>query len=222
MKTAFRTIILLALVVAVFGAAPRVFAAAEANNGDAPVSSTPANPGPTEKTSAQRIEEYKEKLLVKPTAAEQTRLKTRCQPAQGISKTLATKVDTSHKARAAAYEQITTKLDKLVAGLEETDFNTTELKAQQKKLGEMTTSYAKNYAVYKDALADLNALDCMADPVAYKAALEVARATRLTLSREVAVIKAYLTDTVPPQLLKAKTALDNKTNQQSDDKKDAQ
>jgi hypothetical protein len=46
----------------------------------------------------------------------------------------------------------------------------------------------------------MNAVDCVADPVGFKAALEAARTSQATVLKDIKAIRAYVNDTIKPTL----------------------
>jgi hypothetical protein len=172
-----------------------------------PTATPPSKPTVTKKTLAERIEEYKTKQALKLTLAQQTVLKAKCKAGQVITKALAIKITTNDKARVKAYEEVTKVLADIIPRLKDADVDVTELTAQQTKLAELITTYNADVTTYKTSLSDMNELDCVADPVAYKAALETARAARATVAQDAAAIRTYVTETIKPALKDAKTSL---------------
>ena len=46
----------------------------------------------------------------------------------------------------------------------------------------------------------MNAIDCLTDPTAFKAALEAARTSQATVLKDIKAIRAYINDTIKPTL----------------------
>lgn len=215
-----KTRILLSMVatLSILAFAPVISAATNsATNGnsspDASTSSTPASTPASDgtkqstKTLAERVAEYKTKLATQPTAAQQTTLKAKCKAAQVIGKTLATKVTASDTTRAKAYADIDATLGTIVSRLGDADADIKTLTEQQTKVKELIKTYTTDAAAYSAVLADMNTVDCVADPIAFKATLEVARTDRAALNKDAAAIRTYITDTLKPSLKTAQGSL---------------
>lgn len=213
-----RILLSMAATLPVLAFAPVALAATNsATNGtsspDASTSSTPASTPASDgtkqstKTLAERVAEYKTKLATQPTAAQQTNLKAKCKAAQVIGKTLATKVTTSDTTRAKAYADIDATLATIVSRLGDADADVKALTEQQTKVTELVQTYTTDAAAYKTVLADMNTVDCVTDPIAFKATLEVARTNRAALNKDAAAIRTYITDTVKPSLKTAQGSL---------------
>lgn len=213
MKKIVRLITSGMLALTLLGLTPAVFAATtttDSSTDSSQSSSTAASESTTKETKttlAQRVENYKTKQAIKLTVLEQNRLKLRCKAGQVITKTLSTKIAQNDTARVKVYGEITTNLKKITARLEDANVDTTDLSAEQTKLADLIKTYNTDATNYKNVLADLGDVDCVADPVAYKAVLESARTDRATVSKDALAIRAYITDTIKTTLKIAQTSL---------------
>lgn len=155
---------------------------------------------------AKRKSEFKTNLTI----AASERLKTRCKSAQGIIK----KIEDSHKqplvARQTRYENLVTKLSELRDKLKAAEIDTTALDAQLLVLDTKIATFNTELAALQQARVDLQALDCTADPAAFKASLEAARAQREKVVKAAADIRVYSKDTIKPNLVALRKALQAK------------
>jgi hypothetical protein len=63
-------------------------------------------------------------------------------------------------------------------------------------------------ATYTQTISDLGSMDCVTDPLGFKATLESARTQRDLVAKDAAAIRSYLTDTIKPTLQEIRTSLD--------------
>ncbi len=216
MKKLIHLFIALGVLVPVFAAAP-VLAVDEA--ADTPVSSTTEakealkekirqRKEAAEKTLQERLEQRKAKLAERLTAADSTRLKSRCKAAQAILEGVMTRIDTIKEKRGEVYSSLQERLDTLAANLESQGVDTTVLKTQLAELDTKIDSFQSDLDAFGLAVNDMVAMDCESDPEAFKAALETARELRQTVATGAADIRTYLTDTVKPTLQEIKRQLE--------------
>lgn len=155
----------------------------------------------------QRITKNKEALKTKLTAAQALVLKGKCKAAQLKSTTLATDVAKKNVDRKAAYEAITKSIKDITTRLKDANYDTATLETQSTELQKLIDAYNKNFDSYKTALADVNEIDCEADPDGFKASLEVARTSLAALAKDAAAIRSYLNETIKKTLKDAKESL---------------
>lgn len=156
---------------------------------------------------AQRVAAYKAALGRQVETSEQNKLKLRCSVAQANAKTLANRLTTVQKNRAAAYDAILTSLNTLNAKLEQQAFETTALQENITVLQTKVTAYKNDMNAYQTAVSDMAAVDCASDPVAFIAALQAARKAHDAVQVEVPDLRAYITNTVKPTLVQIRTQL---------------
>ncbi len=164
------------------------------------------------KLLADRLKERVDTLKIKLTAAEQANLKAKCAAAQTKVKTLDGVVDKGLVNRGKAYEELLSHVDKIITKLEDGDVDVTELKKQQTELTAKVELFKADLAKYKVALADLKEVGCVADPAAFKAALETARTARETVATDAKAIRTYVTDTIKPTLKTLRASVEKKTS----------
>lgn len=176
-------------------------------------STASATPKPTELTEAQkkelqarvqkRVVDQKTKL----TTTQQTRIANKCVSAQGALSSAGQRMDVVRAKRTEVYGNITSKLNDLVTKLKAQNVNTTTLESQIKELNAKIDTYNTDLATYKQAVADLTALDCAKDPTAFQASLESARAALAKVRTDAAAISEYVKNTIKPTLVQIRKQL---------------
>lgn len=78
--------------------------------------------------------------------------------------------------------------------------DTTTYDSQVAELKTMVTTYETDLAKYKEAVSDLQELDCTSNPDGFKAALEAARTALGKVNTDGQAIKSYLSKTIKPTL----------------------
>lgn len=154
----------------------------------------------TTETTTQRVGKYKLALKTQPTAAEQIKIKANCKAAQVKGRILSAQITQKIAQRSAAYIAITGKIDSLITDLKAANVDTTNLQTERDALQKLITTYGTDLKVYQDNITDMNAVDCVADPVGFKAALEAARTSQATVLKDIKAIRAYVNDTIKPTL----------------------
>ena len=151
-------------------------------------------------TITQRVSKYKLALKTQPTAAEQVKIKANCKAAQVKGRVLSAQITQKIVVRSAAYVGITKKIEVLVTDLKASNVDTTKLETEQEELKKLITTYGTDLKVYQENISDMNAIDCLTDPTAFKAALEAARTSQATVLKDIKAIRAYINDTIKPTL----------------------
>lgn len=152
-------------------------------------------------TLEQRVQNYKNTMGAAINTAEQKRLTLRCGVAQAAVKNLQPNVAKVQTARSTAYNSIVDKLDELEKKLGNQAYETSKLQGMIDTLDEKITAYKLHIDTYKQAVDDLTAINCTSDPVAFKAALVAARTAHDNLPADISDIRAYIINTIKPQLL---------------------
>ncbi len=158
-------------------------------------------------TLQARVEKHKADEKLKLTTAETQKLQTKCKVAQTPIKTLGDKVHANVDQRNKAYEELSTHLTALLPKLKAKGLDTAELSSEQQTLATKIATYKTDVATYQQDLTDLNAMDCASDPTGFKASLTTTRTLRENLSKEIADIKTYVTNTIKPTLAKLRAQL---------------
>lgn len=166
----------------------------------------------------ERLAERKAALEQKLTAAQETRLKARCKSAQGLLKAAEVRIKGVETRRMNAYEKLTNRLNELSTKLKDQGVDTTELDAQLTELQTKVDAFKEQITEYKQSVSDLAAMDCTADPEAFKASLEAARTARAEAVDAAKAIHDYVLGTIKETLKEIKTQLekDNEGEEDSD------
>lgn len=156
---------------------------------------------------AKRLESNKKQFAVKLNPSDEARLKARCKLAQTKGKTLADNIAKNNTARVEAYSKITIRLDKLIKKMQDENIDSKTLESQTKELNNLISTYNANLKLYQTALSDLNEIDCVTDPTAFKVSLEASRAARAVVAKDAAAIRTYVSGTIKTTLTTAKIEL---------------
>ena len=220
MKSRLKTYLLTLIFAAVpFTQAGLVAYAEEGSNsgsGDTSNSET-TETGDNKKSLELRLAEKKAKLAEKISAAEQAKLKSRCKSAQGKLTSTSSRIKGVKGSREKVYGNLVERLTKLSAKIKAKGLDTSTLDSQIADLKEMIDTFKANMTEYEQTIADLVAMDCAADPEAFKAALESARDGREALVSEAKAIKDYVNNTIKPTLKDLKKQLETKEASEGSD-----
>lgn len=149
----------------------------------------------------RRLTDRKTSLKTKLTTAEQARVKSKCEPSQtGSLKLLSGRIKGIETSRKETHKNLLSRLDKLVEKLKVKNVDTTALEAEIVVLKTKIATFDADLALYKQAITDLKSMDCVADPVSFKASLETARTLKQTVAKDSETIKSYVTETIKPTL----------------------
>lgn len=142
-------------------------------------------------------------------SSEKEHIMLKCVGSQGVVGKLNTKFGNSVTRRTQAYTELTKNLDNLVTKLQAKSVDTTTLESEITTLKSKIATYSTDLTAYKQALGDLKAVDCKADPTGFQAALEAARSAHDKLVTDVTDIKTYLKATIKPTLVTIRTQLES-------------
>ena len=149
----------------------------------------------------RRLTDRKTSLKTKLTTAEQTRVKSKCVPSQtGSLKLLSGRIKGIETSRKETHKNLLSRLDKLIEKLKVKNVDTTALEAEIVVLKTKIATFDADLALYKQAITDLKSMDCVADPVSFKASLETSRTLKQTVAKDSETIKSYVTETIKPTL----------------------
>lgn len=161
------------------------------------------------KTSlADRVSQFKSQFKMNLTKAQQTALKGKCKAAQGVLSSLSGRIKGIQTSRSEVYANITEHLASLQTKLQNNDVDTTELQGEIATLQTKINTYKTDLITYKQAVADLAALDCVSDPTAFKSTLEAARTAHDKVAKDVIDIRSYVNGTIKPTLVKIRQSLE--------------
>lgn len=156
----------------------------------------------------ERLAKNKEAIKSNITKTQQAKIIARCQSAQGKITSANANIKSFRLARIEVYKKVVTRLTELSTKLKEAEVDTTELDKQITELQTMVNNFETNVTELSQAGADLANMECTADPTSFKAALEVMRAERKSISDDSAAIRAYIKDTIKPTLQTIRQSVD--------------
>jgi ABC-type transporter Mla subunit MlaD len=159
----------------------------------------------------ERVKAYKEKVKEKLSAVKEKRITSKCEAAQEKVTSLRTRVQTIIANRKKAYQTISEKLDTAVEKLKKAGVDTTKLEAAREDIRAKLVSLDENMNAYDTVLADLETMDCAADPATFVAALESARETQKSLREQAQEFRKIATTELKTLLEEAKNTLATKT-----------
>lgn len=211
MKKTLSLITLVGLILAPLNGIVLAQSTGEQNN-DTLMTTTQASPTPEtrskEKTTpAERTKARKEQFKIRLSAAQKQQLKGKCKAAQGKVNSVGKRADGIATSRHQVYTNITDQLNKLVEKLKAKGVDTAALEAEIATLGELVTTFKTDLATYRTAVSDLQELDCEADPEAFQAALEAARASLVLVRTDAQAIKQHVKKVIRPLLVEIRKSV---------------
>ncbi len=168
-------------------------------------------------TLQQRLDKYKTQAKTRLNTAEKLRMQGRCKASQGVVSNIKGRITGLETSREKVYTNLLARLGTLHEKLEDKGIDTATFEAQIKELETMIDTFHTDLAKYKEAVADLAAMDCAADPDAFKASLEAARTLRAQVAKDGQAIRAYLSDTIKPALKSLREQLASQTEPTSNE-----
>ena len=189
------------------------FAAAQSasNTGDSTSSSGSTDTTTTDDTPqgtlADRVNQHKNDFKENLTKVQHAALKAKCKAAQGLLSSLSGRIKGIQTSRNEVYKNVVDHLTSLQTKLQNKDVDTTELQGEIATLQTKINTYKTDLTAYKQAVADLAAIDCVNDPTGFKSTLDAARAAHDKVVKDIADIRLYINGTIKPTLEKIRTAL---------------
>ena len=147
-----------------------------------------------------RLQERKEATKTRIDAAERLVIQARCKASQAHLRRLNSRIVGIRVSRKAVYDNVTKRLADLGTKLRAKGIDTAEY---DKQVGELQIKIDSFYAAleqYEEAVNDLAAMDCAADPEGYRATLESAKILRTDVIQTAQAVHSYLHDTIKPTL----------------------
>lgn len=215
MKSRISLVIALGLIVPLFAAVP-VFAV----DGQDDSSSTTQQDTTTEtkketlteqqkKELSERIQKRKSEAKAKLNYTQEKRLKSRCKNAQGLVRSVGSRVKGVETSRGKVHTNLVDRLKSLETKLKSKGVDTTTLQSQITELEAKIATFNADLAVYKQAVSDLGNIEgCTADPAAFKASLEAARSALTKVREDAVAIRSYVKDTIKPTLKEIRAQLE--------------
>ncbi len=151
-------------------------------------------------TMQQRVDRHKAAAKIRLATGEKIRIQGRCKAAQGKVGEVKGRLPNVQMRRDRAYANLVSHLESLTAKVKAKGVDTTTLETQITELKAKITTFQTDMAKYQEAAGDLAAMDCAADPEAFKASLEAARTLRAQLFTDAKAIRAYVADSIKPTL----------------------
>lgn len=164
----------------------------------------------------KRMEENKAKLKTRVDEATKRRITAKCKPAQNLVKGAETSANAVSENRAKAYAKISEKVDALIVKLKAADISTTNLETVHASAKQKAEALSTSLEAYEQTLADLRAMDCVADPTAFAATLEQARKERAALKVQANELRTYISTTLKEAINKIKSELEAKKAESDD------
>lgn len=164
----------------------------------------------------KRTEENKAKLKTRVDDATKKRITAKCKPAQTIVKGADANATKVSENRSVTYQKIGERIDALIVKLKAAGINTTNLEVIQATAKQKAEALSVSMKSYQQTLADLQAIDCVADPTAFAATLERARTERTALKAQASELRTYMSTTLKEAINKVKAELEAKKAESDD------
>jgi hypothetical protein len=136
-------------------------------------------------TAAERITERKNTLKLQISTAQSQKIVSKCAAAQKLIKSITAEDNNSANKRKLVYTNISTRLAKVIDGLNKQSIESTQLKTLQAQFNDTANQYLIDASTYKMTMEDLSEMNCSADPAGFMATLTSARQLRVKLASEV-------------------------------------
>lgn len=162
---------------------------------DAEVEAEQETPNQSQRPSTrqERIDQYKDRVSERLTAARERRIANGCKAAQGKVTSLQNNLARAVENRKGVYAKINERLSSLVLSLQAASVDVTELEEAIASIEMQSNEIVEKIALYRATLEDLAAMDCAADPEGFAAALSVAREQREDVLFAIDGLKSYIT-----------------------------
>lgn len=159
------------------------------------------------KSRDSRIADWKKKYRLMLSEKQKTTIKSRCKAANIIVSNTGKRISSFEKKRPAQYTKLHNRLEALVPKLKAEGVDTKTLESQLAELKIRIATFNTDIAAYKQAVADLAAMDCAADGEGFVATVKQAIELRKAVVQSGRNIRQYLKETVKPTLKQAQTDL---------------
>jgi hypothetical protein len=170
---------------------------------------------PDDKAALQeRLTKRKAELKTKLTNAQKLLLKGKCKASQGRISSVSGRIKGIETSHGKVHANIVERLTELSTKLKNKGVDTTELDAAIETLQTKVTTFNADLVVYKQAITDLEAMDCVTDPDGFKASLEAARTALDQVKSDSTDIRSYVKDTIKPILKTIRETLESQEKQE--------
>ncbi len=150
----------------------------------------------------ERWEKRKKQFGTELTYYEKTQLKLRCKPAQtGQIQKVGGRLNGIQTSREKVHSNMVNHLNSLIPKLEVAGLDTTTLSSQIEMLKTKIETFNTDFSTYEQAVADMEAIDCAAEPDGFQASLEDARASLEKLKTDAKDIRTYVKETIRKELV---------------------
>lgn len=161
-----------------------------------------------------RVKKMRETLKLTLGAAEKKKIQANCKAAQGKVASVSGRINGIQTSRVQVHQNLVNSLVSLVEKLQAKGADVTELTASLQTLVTKMETFDADLATYEQSVGDLEALDCVASPEDFKAALQTSRTNLEKVRAGAKDIHTYLKDTVKPLLQTIRTQLTSTTTTQ--------
>lgn len=162
-----------------------------------------------------RIEQYKQTVTDRLSAAEQTRIAGVCSTAQTRVERLQSGFNAAINNRQRTYESLVDKLALVSDQIQLTGVDTAVLDTYITQMQLDAQEIVSSMSLYQQVLADVAGIDCEADVDGFQSALTVARTTRGELKSSSQELRVYINETIRPEIESLKLQIvDNTTEGQ--------
>ncbi|HMT55839.1 MAG TPA: hypothetical protein PKD20_03105 [Candidatus Saccharibacteria bacterium] len=161
----------------------------------------------------ERLKVYKEKIAEKLTAFKERKIKNGCSTIKGKITSLRTRITTVVANRKKAYKEIGEKLDVLIEKLKAAGADTTKIETIREDIRGDLATLEESMNSYDTVLADLEVMDCEADPATFKSAVLSAREMQKTLREQAQAFRAFATGELKTALQEIRDQLKSSTEQ---------
>lgn len=169
-------------------------------------SSSPANSNPGS-TLSQRVAQRKIEQNIRLSKPDMARLQSQCTGVQSVIRTLTDSYTTSSNNRDKIYRGIDAKLWIIIGSLKLDGKDTFKLEQQRDGYIKRVQAFENESNQFQQAISDLAAINCQADPAGFQALIQTARAYNAQIRSSFINIKSYLIDQIQPIITQQADAL---------------
>ncbi len=167
-----------------------------------------------------RLDDNKTRLKTKISELDKKRITAKCKPSQALVGTAGKSTSAIAANRAKAFDKISARVQTLIDRFKADGKDTALLEADLKVAQTKALTLSADFKLFDQSLIDLRLMDCVADPLAFQAALDTARAQLETTKTAAADLRTYISSTLKPAIEQLKTGLEasETTNEKSEAK----
>lgn len=184
----------------------------------------PAEGGTTKVITAEqkqaaldRIQERKEELKTKLTAAKEERIQARCQSAQGKLSSLSGRITGLETSRTQVYANLMNRLSNVQDRLQAQGVDTAALDANIQQLQTKINAFNTSLQSYKTIIGDVTVGECADDAEGFQASIDAARAALKDMREQSTDIREYLKGTIKTTLQTLREQVQARTATQTND-----